>query len=299
MDINEKLDAVILRVRSITKHFNYSEDVINILAICYIVIVSFDNDISDILEEVLATKYILVGSEGIYDVLEQNYPMLDIFADTYVEPSFDEKEIYNDDFIFIRKFNLIKSKNSSYYYENRPVCKILESFLHELKHAMNSVINRYKNGVFYCGICMINNKGERRFELLEEAFNSFLICLYLQQVNKLKDYNIQEEGIRTILESFSLEEYAYSYLNITSLLVPFFSDKELFTLFYNAVLYKDFATLFSALSKIFGNNWEYILDKLLAEFYNKFNCEILLHIKEANNSEKIDIDKLAIEKMTL
>lgn len=298
MNISEKLDDVILRVRSITKHFNYSEDVINILVICYIAIVSFDSDVSDILEEVLATKYILVGPEEFYDVLKQYYPRLDIFADTYVEPSFDEENIYNDDFILIRKFNIMNKNKSLFYYENRPVCKILESFLHEIKHAMNSVINRYKNGTFYCGICMINEKGERRFELLEEAFNSFLTYLYLQQVNKLKQYHIQDEGIKAILELFSLEGYTYSYLNITNLLVPYFFDRELFSLFYNAVLYKDFPPLFSALSKIFGNNWEYILDKLLAKFYDEFNCEVLLHIKEANNCEKIDVDKFAIEKMT-
>lgn len=300
MSINEEINAVKLRIKSITKHFYYSEEVIDILAICYIAIVSFDNDVMDILEEVLATKCILINGEGFETVFENYYFDFNPFLDRYVEPTFDEKSICDDDFIVIRKFNILgMGEEWSYYDVNRPICGILESFLHEIKHAMNSIIKRYNNGLFYCVLCVIDVYDGRDYELLEEAFNSFLVYLYLQQVEKLLNYDIEDMGIKTILERFSLGAYRYSYYKVTRLLAPLFSEKELFRLFYNAVLFKDYNPLFLALKRRLGNNIFYILHELLEKFSKGIDCSICDYIDNSGECEVLSFDNATIEKMTL
>lgn len=300
MSVNEKIEAVKLRIKNITENFHYSEDVINILTICYMAIVSFDNDVMDILEEVLATKCILINGEGFEDVFEEYYKDFNPFLDRYVEPTFDEESICDDDFMVIRKFNILgKGEEWSYYDLNRPICRILESFLHEIKHAMNSIIKRYNQGLFYCGLCVIDCYGGRDYELLEEAFNSFLVYLYLQQVKKLLDYDIEDKDIRIILERFSLGAYRYSYYNATNLLAPLFSEKELFRLFYNAVLFKDYDPLFLTLKRRLGNNIFYILHELLEKFSKGIDHNIYDYIEKDKEYETLSFDKATIEKMTL
>lgn len=250
-------------IRRITKHFDYDEYIINILTICYIAIVSIDSEVSDILEEVLSTKYILENDGSFIKMLKTHYPDIEINLDTYYEPTFDSEICNKDDFIIISIF------------QHNDMCETIEAFIHELKHAMNSIIKRYESGkcpVFRCGLCQVelseNKPKFYRYILMEEAFNSFLTKIYMRQVLKLRKVRTEDSGIRKILKSFKMEGYEYSYNKITTLLEPLFCDEELFKLFYNAALYKDYTALYRKLESIFNEDIDTIDMSIEDYFYN-------------------------------
>lgn len=126
VNINTRLKEIKNRIKNLTKHFNYSKEVINILTICYFAITTFDPEVEDILDEVLSTTYILVNSGEYTDMLEKDYPNLNLDLDTYVEPSFDNKRKYNNDFIIITNWNLMLFNNASLI--NRNIINVLDSF---------------------------------------------------------------------------------------------------------------------------------------------------------------------------
>lgn len=278
--MNELLTKIKSRVTSLTSHFNYDEDTLNILTLCYFAIASFDEEIQDILEMVLCSKYILVN-DGSYDkMLKKHYPDVNCNTDNYIEPSFDNNERYNDDFIAICDWR----PHSQKIKDNYCIRDVIDSFLHEIKHAMNSIIKSFdKNGnraVFHCGLYTRVNRipgdlGE--FLLLDESFNSFLIKLYLEQIERIKNCDIEDKGIRKILYSFSLASYEYSYAKTTELLEPIFSDAEMFKLFYNATLFKDFKPLFDKLEEIYQEDPYYLFDVLLTD-YRSFGSNTLPRI---------------------
>lgn len=260
-----KIKQLIIKL---TKHFNYDDLIINILTICYVAIVSIDHEVSDILEEVLSTKYILENDGSFTKMLRQYYPNLELNFDTYLEPSFNNEECLKDDFIIIYPENYINT------------CYMLEAFLHELKHAMNSIINRYKRGEnahFRCGISYITIKDDYkyfRYVLLEESFNSFITKIYLNQILKLKKIQLNDKEIIKLLRKFHLNNYEYSYNSVTKLLEPLFCDPTIFTLFYNASLYKDYKPLINKLESIFKKDLATI-NSLLEDCYyddKQINC---------------------------
>ena len=57
--INTKIAEIKTTIKEITKHFNYDEEVINILTIVYLSMIMLDDEIEDLLMEVLSKTYIL------------------------------------------------------------------------------------------------------------------------------------------------------------------------------------------------------------------------------------------------
>ncbi len=280
--INERIKEIKSRIKNITAHFSYSDEIINILTLCYLAITTFDNEVEDILEEVLSTRYILVNS-GEYDkMLKKYYPLVDIYLDTYMPPSFDDNRVYKNDFIII-------SNNNTNGLLSGNTCNLLDSFIHEIKHAMNSIINIYDNqkgyGIFYCGLSEMNNE-EIIYKMLDETFNSFMVKIYLNILAKLSKDNIQDEQIKKILESFNFKCYHYSYSKETRLLEPLFCNAKLFPLFYNAALYKDYNVLFDELEPIFNGDTFYVLNSLLDNYYNDIDCELLEYFKYLKNKSR-------------
>lgn len=265
------IDDIKKLVTKLTKPFNYDEDTINILTLCYFAFLTFDPDISDIIEEVLSTKYILINDGRFDDMLKKHYPKIDLESDTYRSPSFNRNKVYKNDFIIITEWR--DEKGNSFL----PVWLVLDKFLHELKHAINSIINSYdnsQNGGFYCGLAQIDFEGDYYYRYLEEAFNSYITYLYLCLIEMLKTKSITDLKIQELVDSLNLDEYEYSYGNITKLLEPLFFNKEIFRLFYNATLYKDNIPLIKTLEKIFGPNLYKSLDIGLGEFYRRENDKL-------------------------
>lgn len=272
--MNKLLTKIKSHVISLTQHFHYDEDIINILTLCYFAIVSFDEDVKDILEMVLCSKYILVNDGSYDEMLKKYYPDINSETDNYKEPSFDNNERYNDDFIIICDWRPHSHKRKANYY----IRDVLDSFLHEIKHAMNSIIKSFdKNGnraVFHCGIYTMTSRipGDLgKFLLLDESFNCFLIKLYLEQIERIKNCDIKDQGLNHLLQNFSLYAYAYSYDKTTRLLEPIFSNEEMFKLFYNATLFKDFKPLFDRLEEIYQDDSYYVFDESLFDYF--FSCK--------------------------
>lgn len=286
MDINAKIREVKTRIIELTKHFPYTEFEINMLTISYIAIASIDNDITDILDMTLAKCYVLFNDGRFNKLLHQYYEDYRLSFDIYQEPTFTNKEVSQNDFIVISSFPI------------RSTFDIIEALLHELKHALSSIVNSFMvqgdNASFYCGICEFT-QNQVYYHYLEEAFNSFMTRLYLDQVSRLSELEIEDKGIKTILDKFKVTKppfYEYLYERTTELFLPLFNDKDLFSLFYNASLYKDFAPLFSVLSKMFKGDLNYIFDELLGDYFNNNYGLILKYFINFNYS---NIPELSLE----
>ncbi|MCM1053820.1 MAG: hypothetical protein NC483_07605 [Ruminococcus sp.] len=269
MNINERLKSIRLRIEKLTAPFKYGNGILDILTICYYAITTFDSEVEDILEEVLSTRYILIN-EGQYDsMLEKYYPLVSRDHSTYVPPSFDDKRIYNNDFIVIK-------------WDFNDFVEVFDDFLHELKHAMNSIIHAYDNdrgyGVFYCGLSETDN-GTTIYKMLEETFNSYLVKRYLEIIYELSKEDLEEKSyIKEMLKDFNLKGYSYGYNQSTRLLEPLFKNNEYFPLFYNATLYKDYRILFDKLDILFGDPF-YVLDILLTRYYYNVSNDILQYTR--------------------
>jgi len=242
------------RVINLTKHFGYSEFQINLLTISYAAIVNFDSEVEDIIEYVLATKYILFASADTIKRLAECYPDVNN-GDIYELPSFDSNRRYEDDFIVIRTKL------------NRSLRDYLDIVIHELKHTMNTIVNSYDksedNAYLNCGLAYVDLKNRYYFKYLEEAFNSYMTYLYLKVIEHQMKHDKSCKEISSILDCFNMTLYQYAYAKVAEILEPMFKDKELFRLFYNAALYKDYDSLYDVLELKFGRSVFYLFDNLL------------------------------------
>ena len=137
-------------IKEVTKHFNYSEMVIDILTICYMALTYDDREIEDIVLEVLSKNFIFFNN-GLYnEELGKYYPdFLDgRLMGMYMPPIFDSEGIQKNSFIVINSYRM-----DSYY-------ELFKTLLHELKHALNNVVRSYinNNGEIYmdCGFLRYN-----------------------------------------------------------------------------------------------------------------------------------------------
>lgn len=147
---------------------------------------------------------------------------------------------------------------------------------------MNCVINSYERihgkGILYCGLAELEDN-KVYYKILEEAFNSFLVKIYLMVIDALTKEEIEDEELKEILALFDFKGYKCSYSRITHLFNPIFSNQEFFWLFYNAALYKDYDELFEKLESLLGDDQFYLLDRLLNEYYEEKNNRILQYFQ--------------------
>ncbi len=81
-------------------------------------------------------------------------------------------------------------------------------------------------------------------------------------------------------------DYNYLYEKITNLCEPLFNNPELFHLFYNATLYKDFDPLIASLKKVFPESFNYIFNTLLNNYYEHNFGLILKSFKDVIDMQK-------------
>ena len=239
MDINEKIKEVIKRTKELTKHFLYTDKEIYILALCYIAIASIDNDITDLLDEVFSKVYIFFNNKKANKFIKEIEGKAVLsYCGVHIK--------YEDDgceYIIINTFQIPKNK---YYIAN-----ILSTTIHEIKHAMNCIINTHitkPTGEYvYSGL----NGRPTGSSVLDEAFNYYLTRIYLIQLFNLKEENeITHPEIKVILDSFytnnrELFDYRPAYL-----LKKLFLDEKFFILLYNAALYRDLDSFYNELARI-------------------------------------------------
>lgn len=245
MDINEKITEIKLHIKNLVSHFPYTEEEINYLTIAYIAMIMLDESISDLIDEVLIKVYCL-------------------FTNLTVE------EAHNIYFKYASKYKDIHGLYEGYFYEEGALlyepCIIIGSFkrinplerfdtlLHELKHGVNEIIIKESSKGFNSGLSLVTKDNKNHYDNFDEAFNSFLTKIYLENIQYLKSLDIKDEELRKILASFNLpKNYFYSYEQYVLPLEPLFKSRELFWSLYNASIYKNIDELYASLESSFGN----------------------------------------------
>lgn len=255
MNINEKIKEVKERIILLTKQFPYTEEQINIFTICYLAMASIDNDITDLLDEVFSRVYILFNNGEFDEILTELQAPLDA-PGFHHSPDFDLSDISDYEFIGIdiRKTRIFSKTVFSL---------LFEYIMHEVKHAINVIVNSFEinaqNSYCYAGILFYMYDGENYYKgnlMLDEAFNSFITKIYLQVISDLAKKPITDVGIKTLLDSFNLDDdYLYAY-EVTDIWESLFCDQDFFLTCYNAALYHDYLPLNELLAKIFSHDME-------------------------------------------
>lgn len=246
MDINEKITEIKLHIKNLVSHFPYTEEEINYLVIAYIALIMLDESISDLIDEVLTKVYCL-------------------FTNLTVE------EAYNIYFKYANKYKDIHGLYNGYFYDEKGAliyepCIIIGSFkrisplerfgtlLHELKHGINEIIIKESSKGFNSGLSLITKDNKNHYDNFDEAFNSFLTKIYLENIQYLKSLDIKDEEIRKILATFNLsKKYFYSYEEYVLPLESLFKSRKLFWALYNASIYKNMDELYQSLESSFDN----------------------------------------------
>lgn len=246
MNLNERISAIKERVKALTVHFPYDEETINYLTLAYLAIVLLDPTIEDLVEEAIFSTYIHLTNNSVYEEVKKLLPnhykefeeALKTSDGVYEGYRTVDDEIIKEPFIVISKSGMDTNN-------------LLDIILHELKHAINDIfVVAYKNA-FYNGITFIYKK-KKVGENLDEAFNSYLSCLYVRILTSLKKYPITDPAILEIIASLSENDiYAYSYGNLAESCYYFFKSKIGFWALYNAAIYKDMDPLIDAVDYAF------------------------------------------------
>lgn len=245
MDINAKITEIKQHIKSLVSHFPYTEEEINYLVIAYIALIMLDESISDLIDEVLTKVYCL-------------------FTSLTVE------EVHNIYFKYASKYKDIHGLYEGYFYKEGTLiyepCIIIGSFkrisilerfdtlLHELKHGINETIIKESTKGFNSGLSLVTKDNKNHYDNFDEAFNSFLTKIYLENIQYLKSLDIKDEEIRKILAGFNLPKtYLYSYHKYVLPLEFLFKSRKLFWALYNASIYKNMDELYRTLEDSFGN----------------------------------------------
>jgi len=265
MDINVKIKEVKERVKDLTSHFPYSEEDINYLTLAYMAFNMLDESMSDLIDEVLTKVYCLFTDMKLEDAYERFIDNSEAetckFKDTC---AIFDGYYYDDGILSNISYIIISSKPFGF---SISTMEIIDSLIHELKHAINEVIIKESGKGIYSGLGFITTNNKLKYEYFDEAFNSFLTKIYLDNINYLKKENIEDEGIKKLLDSFSMPkvyDYSYDYLVKPSLLL--FKSRKLFWALYNMALYKNNTEFRKGIEEIFGKNINY------KHFMINYNC---------------------------
>lgn len=251
MDINATIKEIKKRVTILTKHFPYTEYEINLITLAYIAFTMLDPTIDDMIDEVISNTFIFFTNKSVVEIYKMILPdaqefiideLEDADAVTYSYEFDSQKELHFYPFIIIEK--------------NVSINDLLDSTIHELKHRINDVIIKYNGDSYYSGL-NLNSPLQNDYYNIDEAFNSYLVMIYFNNLLTLKKYNIEDVKIKEILEQLSKSQ-SYSYSNLVKPCLPLFQSKTLFWLFYNASLYKDMKPLYDFLDEVFQHQFTWV-----------------------------------------
>lgn len=284
MNINTKINLIKKRVINLTSHFPYTKEEINYLTIAYLAFIMLDESISDLIDEVLTKVFCLFTSLSIEEAYE-----LYISSGANGSRFKDSDAVYegyycdNEGEISYIPYLIISTKTCD------NISDLFDFLLHELKHALNEVINKGDKEGFYSGLSYVDSKMFMANENLDEAFNSFLTSIYLENISYLSSQNIEDEGIREIIAKFHLpEKYSYSYSYLVYPSLPLFQNRKIFWGLYNASLYKNMFEL----NDILMETLHISLDEFSYYFdYNRHKLKKMGNVLSSQNLEKAEFPK--------
>ena len=253
--MEEKMNQKITELKEIIKliTYNHTESEINLLTIALLSMIMLDDEIEDLLLEVLNKVPIYFTKDPLIDTYKRmvhNGVNRNILSNLKYDTSAYFGFSINDSELIDNRFMIISLEG--------PLWLILDNLIHELKHAVNELITKYeclhKETYFYSGLALAGQKSIL-YEGIDEAFNSYLVKIYLKNIRLIKDLPIEDEEIRELLNHFSIpSNYHYTYEKIVSECLPLFQSSKFFKLFYYGALYKDFNNLDEYLYKLFNNS---------------------------------------------
>ena len=248
--MNNKISEIKGIVKKLTEPYHYTEEQINMITIVYLSMIMLDDEIEDLLMQVLRDTMIIFSNYSV----EQTYIKI-------VGSKVDKKLSSSLKYHRSTYFNYLVNKNGLTGIpfiiiptNNRELYDIIDSLIHEIKHAINEVIPRFftkdGKGYYYSGLALVG-ENEIYFEALDEAFNSFLTKIYLDIITSIKKDTITDKSLKNLLNWWqSPRVYEYSS-DIAKRYQKVFSSKYLFPIFYNVSLYKKMETLDEAINNLF------------------------------------------------
>ena len=276
--INKKIIEIKSTIKEITKHFNYTEKEINLLTISYLSIIMLDDEVEDLLMEVLSKTYILFTTDTVLNTYQR------LKQREIAEPLFTRlKESSSAYFGYEIIKDKIISENLIIISLKKEMYMIFDNLIHELKHAMNEVFPVFcetKKPYFYFFLAE-GTKQEMIYEAIDEAFNSYLVKLYLDNITFLKQFKIEDSSIQKILLNYKVpQNYSFAYEKIVNICLPIFESQFLFNKLYYSTLYKDFDELDKAFHEVLG--------------HTKDSIDFFLDLDEylRNEKEMIEIEEL-------
>lgn len=246
MDINEQIKEIKNRIILLTDIYPYTKREINLLTIVYLAFIMLDPTIEDLLDEVLKTTFFIFAKESSIEDFKSVMTCITKDEEKRLESLTDcfyGRKIINHELVGFPLIVII---------EHTSLSEELDSIIHEFKHAINEVIPKFDGEKYFSGLSL-EDEYYSFFRNIDEAFNSFLVKIYLDNISHLKSLDIKDPEIKELLANFGVYHYHYCYQNYVRRCAPLFKSKKLFWLFYNASLYKNMAELYQALEEVFDN----------------------------------------------
>ena len=246
--INEKISELKELISEITEGFFYTKREINILTIASLSMILIDDEIEDLILETLKNTLIIFTSKKIKELYHDLFPnqkdwkTLKHNSALYFGSFLSQGKLCQDHLI------IVPEKNDLFW--------LFDNLIHELKHAINEIFlkfTKYQGTIcFYSGLAKCNEK-QIFNEAIDEAFNSYLTKIYLDNIKYLKSFNIKDLEIKELLDEFTLpKNYHYAYEKIVLLCLPLFQSKYIFKELYYGSLYKCFSNLDNEITKALG-----------------------------------------------
>lgn len=274
--INRKIEELKEDIKKVTEGYPYTNREINLLTIASLSMILLDDEIEDLILEVLRNTFIVFTKNNLKTVYNKLFPnQLDWYKLK------DNTALY---FGYFLKKGKLKQDHIIIVVEEENIFYLFDNLIHELKHAINEIfpelLEIHGKASFYSGLAEYTEKGIC-YEAIDEAFNSYLTKIYLDNIHFLKSCKIEDREIKEILDHFiSPKNYHYAYEKIVSLCLPLFESKQIFKELYYASLYKSFVNLDKEVEKALNYTQDSIdfflyLDQVLRKKSNPLEIENL------------------------
>ena len=262
--INRKIEELKEDIKKVTEGYPYTNREINLLTIASLSMILLDDEIEDLVLEALRNNLVVFTKRDIKLVYHKLFPnqsdwyKLKENSALYLGYFLSNKKLAQDHIIIVP--------------EEENIFFLFDNLIHELKHAINEIFPELMEIrgklSFYSGLAECTET-TIYYEAIDEAFNSYLTKIYLDNIFFLKRFKIEDVEIKKILDTFKMpKSFHYAYEEIVLLCLPLFESKRVFKELYYVSLYKSFYNLDQALEKALGHSKDSIdlflyLDKQL------------------------------------
>ena len=267
--INRKIKELKEDIKKATEGYPYTNKEINFLTLASLSMILLDDEIEDLILETLRNTLIVFTKKDMNTFYKEIFP-----NQSKSNTQEEETALYFGAYLYNGK---IFRDNIIIVTEEEDTFLLFDNLIHELKHAINEVFLELMEIQgklsFYSGLAECSEK-KIRYEAIDEAFNSYLTKIYLDNLLFLKRFEIEDDEIKQILNDFKMpKSFHYAYEDLVLLCLPLFGSAKVFKELYYASIYKSF----------------YNLDRIIEEAltYTKQSVDLFLYLdKELKKKRK-------------